>query len=115
MDNKKTATTKETSKAAGATANSKGRQPKAPHGADKKPVLRDQFGFGLDTQNHKFGEMLLRDGGCTMKEVREAGWNTKGVTYYNAFKTLAAKGLAEKKDGRLYAKQPASTTTQSTT
>ena len=115
MENKKTATTKGTGKAAGATANAKGKQPKAPRGADKKPVLRDQLGFGLDTQNHKFGEMLLRDGGCTKKEVREAAWNTKGVTYYNTFKTLAAKGLAEKKDGRLYAKQSASTASHSTT
>lgn len=115
MENKKTATTKETSKAAGTTASAKGKLTKAPKGADKKPVLRDQFGFGLDTQNHKFGEMLLRNGGCTMKEVREAAWNTKGVTFYNAFKTLAAKGLAEKKNGRLYAKPPAGTASQSTT
>lgn len=78
-------------------------QPKAPQGADKKPALRDKFGFGVETQNHKFGEMLLRDGGCTMREVREAEWNTKGITFYNAFNTLAKKGLAEKHDGRMRA------------
>ena len=71
-------------------------QPKPPQGADTKPALRDQFGFGLDTRNHKFGEMLLRDGGCTMREVREAEWNTKGITFYNAYNALAKKGLADK-------------------
>ena len=45
------------------TTPTKPAHPKAPQGAGKKPALRDQFGFGLDTQNHKFGEMLLRDGG----------------------------------------------------
>ena len=45
-----------------------------------------------------------REGGCTMKEVRQAAWNPKGITYYNTFKALLAKGLAEKKpDGRMYA------------
>lgn len=115
MEIKKTATTKETSKAAGATANAKGKQPKAPHGTDKKPILRDQFSFGLDTKAHKFGKMLLRDGGCSMKEVREAEWNPKGVPFYNVFKSLVGRGLAEKKDGRLYAKQSASTASHSTT
>lgn len=85
------------------TPENKQSQPKAPQGADKKPALRDQFGFGLDTRNHKFGEMLLRDGGCTMKEVREAEWNTKDITFYNAFNTLAKNGLAEKHDGRMRA------------
>ena len=115
MEIKKLATTKESTKSTEAKAIGKGKQPKAPHGADKKPILRDQFGFGLDTKAHKFGKMLLRDGGCTMKEVREAEWNPKGVPFYNVFKSLAAKGLAEKKDGRLYAKQPASAASHSTT
>ncbi len=78
-------------------------QPQAPQGADKNPALRDQFGFGLETLNHKFGEMLLRDGGCTMREVREAEWNTKGFTFYNAYNALVIKGLAEKQDGRMQA------------
>ncbi|MCH8077357.1 MAG: hypothetical protein IIC64_16250, partial [SAR324 cluster bacterium] len=72
-------------------------------GADKKPALRDQFGFGLETLNHKFGEMLLRDGGATMREVREAEWNTKGNSYYNVFNRLAKKGMAVKQDGRMRA------------
>ena len=68
-----------------ATPSRKQNHPMAPKGADKKPALRDQFGFGLDTKSHKFGEMLLRDGGCTMLEVREAEWNTNGFPFYNIF------------------------------
>ena len=104
MEKRNPATTKKTTKPAVAKTGAKGKQPKAPPGADKKSVLRDQFGFGLETRNHKFGEMLQRGGGCTMKEVREAAWNTKDAPYYNTFKSLVAKSLAEKKpDGRMYA------------
>ena len=78
-------------------------QPKTPKGSDKKPALRDQFGFGLETLNHKFGEMLRRDGGATMREVRDAEWNTKGNSYYNVFNRLAKNGMAVKQDGRMRA------------
>lgn len=106
MANKKTAT-KETTKTAKATNSANGKQTKPPKGADKKPALRDSFGFGLETKNHKFGEMLRRKGGCTMREVREAAWNSNGAPYYNTFKKLLAKGFAVKKEGRMYAKHPA--------
>lgn len=87
------------------TTENKSKAAEAPQSADKKPALHDQFGFGLDTQNNKFGKMLLAEGGCTMREVRDAKWNTKGVTFYNAFGTLVEKGLAEKRDDRMRAVQ----------
>ncbi len=67
--------------------------------AAREKVDRDVFGFGVSTKASQFGKMLL-NGGCTMKEVRDAKWNDTKLVYPRVFKGLVEKGLAElAKDG----------------
>lgn len=44
------------------------------HATGTGPLKRDMFGFRLDGKCHQLGRMLLRGGGCDMKQVREAAW-----------------------------------------
>ena len=66
-------------------------------------VKRDGFGFPVGSKANEMGKMLLAKKGCSMSEVKDADWNTNSQSMYNAFKGLEEKGLAEKRDGRMYA------------
>lgn len=70
--------------------------------SSKSKSQTDQFGFRKGTLNNLFGKMVARNGGCTMKQARNATWNKNNISFYNPFRALVEKGLAERnKNGQM--------------
>lgn len=69
---------------------------KAPEKKEKKSTAKkDDFGFTIGSQKNLFVKAIKKKA-MTMADVKELDWNEKHSTFYDVFKGLVERNLAEK-------------------